>query len=140
MKGKSAIAFSLYSESITYQLEYEPPGLLVTTRRVIPMVASSCIILTTTKPRNGKRTNWQKIPSIIAFRFFTCCFMHSVSTVADIPNTNAKRRKFPTNSRRDIIFEMVPEFMNYEEYGCRVLLLAYDRAPTIGADIRISRI
>ena len=40
------------------------------------------------------------------FRFFTCSFIHSVSTVADIPNTSANRRKFPTISRRDIIVKV----------------------------------
>ena len=35
--------------------------------------------------------------------------MHSMSTVADMPNTRAKSKKFPTNSRKDIIIQMEPE-------------------------------
>ena len=106
MGGFDSIFFLLFRFP-TYQFEYDPPGLLVTTRRVIPILASNFIIFTIAKPRNGKRINWQKIPSMIALLFFTCCFMQSVSTVADIPNTNAKRRKFPTISKMDIIVEII---------------------------------
>lgn len=93
----------------THQLLNEPPGLLVSTSSVIPRLASRLKMFTAAKPKNGNKTNWQKIPSRIAVLFCICFFMQFMSTVADIPNTKANRSRLPITSRIDIIVEMFPE-------------------------------
>ena len=80
------------------QLEYDPPGLLVTTRRVRPLAWLMLRVLTTTNPRKGRTMNWRKIPVNMADLFFTCFTMALVSTVADIPKTRKKSSNEPQMS------------------------------------------
>lgn len=80
------------------KLEGYVPGLDVTTSSVIPCSAGSCSALTTAKPNNGSMINWQKQPVKMALWLPTCCFRHSMSTVADIPNTSANSSRLPASA------------------------------------------
>ena len=51
------IVVSLNKES-TYQFEYEPPGELVTTKRVIPIACDKAKNFTTINPKNGRTKNF----------------------------------------------------------------------------------
>ena len=86
----------------TYQLEYDPPGELVTTKSVIPMVSSKSKAFTTINPKSGMMANCKKHPVKMAFLFFICAKRALMSTVADMPNMRVKRRRFPDNSIKSI--------------------------------------
>jgi len=81
-----------------HQLEYEPPGELVTTRSVIPMVSFKFNDFTTMNPSSGKIPNCRKHPVKMALLFFIWASNAFISTVADMPKTSAKRSRFPDNS------------------------------------------
>ena len=51
------LPFCLTLSILSYQLLYDPPGLLVTTNNVIPILASNFSILTVAKPINGNKIN-----------------------------------------------------------------------------------
>jgi len=90
-----------------HQFEYDPPGELVTTRRVIPIVSFSCNDFTTMNPSSGKIPNCKKHPVKIAFLFFIWATSAFISTVADMPKTSAKRSTFPDNVMKSNMFRCV---------------------------------
>jgi len=73
-------------------LEYDPPGLLVTTSRLMPMAVGMSSDLTTQNPKNGNTKNWRNNPAMSASRFDNAAIKFLKSTVADIQNTSAKSR------------------------------------------------
>mmetsp|Transcript_28534 Transcript_28534/g.62110 ORF Transcript_28534/g.62110 Transcript_28534/m.62110 type:complete len:279 (-) Transcript_28534:70-906(-) len=85
-----------------HQLEYEPPGLDVTTRRVTPLAWPILRVLTTMNPNAGRTRNCNVMPVNMATLFLTCLAIDRVSTVADIPKTRKKRSMEPRMSTHGI--------------------------------------